>query len=161
MAQLPWNNKVEAIGRLAKPVVRFENENSVNYRLTVAIDRDYEPYEPDYIEFVAFATKGSKPFDAIERTYKNLSQGDLVHIDAKLRQNKYEKDGKTVYEPQIVIMGIRALENKAIRDARKQKSAAPSGNDSVPAAAPDAAPIDVPAPANEVVDAGTIDVDIF
>jgi single-stranded DNA-binding protein len=155
MAQLPWNNKVSLIGRLAKPVKRFENDKTINYRVTIAVDRDFEPYEPDYLELVAFATKGSKPFDAIERTYGNLNQGDLVSVDAKLRQNKYEKNGSTVYETQTVIMGIRALEPKGVRDARKNKAAEPA---EAPATQ---APIDVPAPAAEVVDASTIDVDIF
>lgn len=36
----------------------------------------------------------------------NLEKGDLVMIFAKCGTNKYEKDGKTTYTPQIVIEEI-------------------------------------------------------
>lgn len=61
-------------------------------------DRDGQPQKRDYWNTVTL-------FDShrgYEWLKENLKVGDLVYIEAKVRDSSYEKDGQTVYDTTLV-----------------------------------------------------------
>ena len=54
-------------------------------------------------------------FDANTRRYieEHCAKGDLVHVEGRLRQNKFERDGQTVYTVDLISQDFGKLASKA------------------------------------------------
>jgi len=112
-------NKVILMGRLTRdPEVRYGNDNKPVARYSIAIDRKYKDqngnYPTDFFNLVSFGNTAT----FVE---KYLHKGTKVVIEGELRNNNYEKDGKTVYQDQIVALSVEFAESK-----KAQGEAAPA-----------------------------------
>lgn len=54
----------------------------------------------------------------------NIRKGDTVHLEARVRQSSYEKDGEKVYAVDVIADAIDLVSRKVDRDAAKQRMAA-------------------------------------
>ena len=54
-------------------------------------------------------------FDASTRRYieEHCGKGDLVHVEGRLRQNKFERDGQTVYTVDLLSQDFGKLSSKS------------------------------------------------
>ncbi len=107
------------MGRLTRdPEVRYGNDNKPVARYSIAIDRKYKDqngnYPTDFFNLVSFGNTAT----FVE---KYLHKGTKVVIEGELRNNNYEKDGKTVYQDQIVALSVEFAESK-----KAQGEAAPA-----------------------------------
>ena len=53
-------------------------------------------------------------FDPKTRSYieRHVQKGDLVHVDGRLRQNSFERDGRTVYTTDLIALDFGKLASK-------------------------------------------------
>ena len=97
-------NKVFIVGRLIKD----PEENGKAIKFTLVVQRDYKntegQYENDFIRCVAFGQTGN-----FIKEY--CHKGDLIGIDGQITTSKYEKDGKTMYNTEIMANKTRKLSN--------------------------------------------------
>ena len=97
-------NKALIVGHL----VRDPEENGKAIKFTIAVQRDYKNtegnYESDFIRCVAFGQTGN-----FIKEY--CHKGDLIGIDGQITTSKYEKDGKTMYNTEIMANKTRKLSN--------------------------------------------------
>lgn len=112
-------NKVILMGRLTRdPEVRYGNDNKPVARYSIATDRKYKDqngnYPTDFFNLVSFGNTAT----FVE---KYLHKGTKVVVEGELRNNNYEKDGKTVYQDQIVALSVEFAESK-----KAQGEAAPA-----------------------------------
>ena len=117
-------NKVILMGRLTRdPEVRYGNDNKPVARYSIAVDRRYKDqngnYPTDFFNLVSFGNTAS----FVE---KYLRKGTKIVIDGELRNNNYEKDGKTVYQDQIVANSVEFAESKNAQGQGGDYSNAPS-----------------------------------
>jgi single-strand DNA-binding protein len=117
-------NKVILMGRLTRdPEVRYGNDNKPVARYSIAVDRRYKDqngnYPTDFFNLVSFGNTAS----FVE---KYLRKGTKIVIDGELRNNNYEKDGKTVYQDQIVANSVEFAESKNAQGGNGDYSNAPS-----------------------------------
>lgn len=117
-------NKVILMGRLTRdPEVRYGNDNKPVARYSIAVDRRYKDqngnYPTDFFNLVSFGNTAS----FVE---KYLRKGTKIVIDGELRNNNYEKDGKTVYQDQIVANSVEFAESKNAQGQNGDYSNAPS-----------------------------------
>ena len=117
-------NKVILMGRLTRdPEVRYGNDNKPVARYSIAVDRRYKDqngnYPTDFFNLVSFGNTAS----FVE---KYLRKGTKIVIDVELRNNNYEKDGKTVYQDQIVANSVEFAESKNAQGGNGDYSNAPS-----------------------------------
>ena len=49
----------------------------------------------------------------------NIRKGDAVHIEGRVRQNSYDKDGAKVYTIDVIADAVDLVSRKADRDAAK------------------------------------------
>lgn len=98
-------NKTLIVGYL----VREPEENGKAIKFTIAVTRDYKningEYESDFIRCVAFGATGN-----FIKEY--CHKGDLIGIDGSITTSKYEKDGKTFYNTEIMANKTRKLSSK-------------------------------------------------
>ncbi len=119
-------NKVLLMGRLTRdPEVRYggsDNSRAIA-RFAIAVDRRYKDangnYPTDFINLVAFGKTG-------EFVEKYVTKGTKVVVEGEIQNNNYEKDGKMVYQDQIVVNQIEFAESK--------RAASENGNYSAPSA---------------------------
>ncbi len=117
-------NKVILMGRLTRdPEVRYGNDNKPVARYSIAVDRRYKDqsgnYPTDFFNLVSFGNTAS----FVE---KYLRKGTKIVVDGELRNNNYEKDGKTVYQDQIVANSVEFAESKNAQGGNGDYSNAPS-----------------------------------
>lgn len=97
-------NKTLIVGHL----VRDPEENGKAIKFTIAVTRDYKNtegnYESDFIRCVAFGQTGN-----FIKEY--CHKGDLIGIDGSITTSKYEKEGKTFYNTEIMANKTRKLSN--------------------------------------------------
>ena len=97
-------NKAFIVGRMIKE----PEENGKAIKFTISVTRDYKNtegiYESDFIRCVAFGQTGNF-------TKEYCHKGDLVGIDGQITTSKYEKDGKTMYNTEIMANKTRKLLN--------------------------------------------------
>ena len=103
-------NKVILMGRLTRdPEVRYGNDNKPVARYTIAVDRGYKDKDgnrqTDFINLISFGKTA-------EFAEKYLRKGTKIVVDGEIRNNNYEKDGKTVYQDQIIANSIEFAESK-------------------------------------------------
>lgn len=99
-------------------LVREPEENGKAIKFTISVTRDYKNtegnYESDFIRCVAFGQTGN-----FIKEY--CHKGDLIGIDGAITTSKYEKDGKTMYNTEIMANKTRKLSNNT-NTTPKQKS---------------------------------------
>lgn len=103
-------NKLFMTGRLTKdPEVRYGNDNKAIARFSLAVDRKYKDnngnYPTDFFYLVSF----DKTAEFVE---KYLHKGVKILVEGEIRNNNYQKDGKTVYSDQIIANSVEFCESK-------------------------------------------------
>ena len=103
-------NKVILMGRLTRdPEIRYGNDNRPVARYSIAVDRRYKDQNGNYPTDFFNLTSFGKTAEFVE---KYLRKGTKIVIDGELRNNNYERDGKTVYQDQIVANSVEFAESK-------------------------------------------------
>lgn len=104
--------KIYGLVRAGKdPEVRYGNDNKPIARVSVACQRQYKDknsgqYPTDWFQLTAFGATAT----FVE---KYVKKGGLYFIEGEIRNNNYEKDGKTVYSDQYIINSIQFANGKA------------------------------------------------
>lgn len=103
-------NKLILLGNATKdPEVRYGNDNKPVARFGIAVQRKYKNkdgnYDTDFFNLVSFG----KTAEFVE---KYIKKGTKILVECELRNNNYEKDGKTVYSDQIVVNAIEFASSK-------------------------------------------------
>ncbi|MBE7054413.1 MAG: single-stranded DNA-binding protein [Ruminococcaceae bacterium] len=88
-------NKVILIGRTTKDIELKGDETKVA-NFTLAVIRNVNKEVTDFIPCVAFNHKA-------EILEKYVKKGNKVAIQGNIQISKYEKDGKTEYNTQVVV----------------------------------------------------------
>lgn len=84
-------NKVMINGRLTKDVdLRFTQEGKAIGRFTIAVNRNYQKGEVDFINCTAFGKSA-------ETITQYFSKGKPINIEGNLRTGSYDKDGEKRY----------------------------------------------------------------
>ena len=94
------------IGRLGKdPEVRFSQSGKAVANLSLAVTRDYDREQTDWIRCVAFG----KTAEVIQ-TY--CKKGDAIGIIGRMQTGSYEdRDGKTVYTTDCMVDRVEFIGN--------------------------------------------------
>ena len=104
-------NSVHLIGRLTKdPELQYGGENKVPYcNFVVAIDRgkskDGKDAGADFPRITAFGKTA-------ENMKKFVEKGNLISVDASIRTDVYEKDGKKNYRTELLANRVQFLQWK-------------------------------------------------
>lgn len=107
-------NKVILIGRLTKkPELRYAGANLPVTTFTLAVNRAKEG--ADFIKITVFNKQA-------ENVEKYIDKGSMVAVEGKIQTSKYEKDGKTQYNTEIIADTVRFLSNK-INNTTNNKNA--------------------------------------
>lgn len=94
-------NKIELLGRLTKDVdVRYTaSTNAMVVTFSIAVNRRFakqgEERQTDFFNIVAYGKTA-------EFISKYFSKGQGIAIVGRIQNNNYEKDGKTIYQNQII-----------------------------------------------------------
>ena len=108
-------NKAFIVGRMTKE----PEENGKAIKFTLVVQRDYKntegQYESDFIRCVAFGQTGN-----FIKEY--CHKGDLIGIDGAITISKYEKDGKTMYNTEIMANKTRKLSNNTNTTPKQESS---------------------------------------
>lgn len=108
-------NKAFIVGRMIKE----PEENGKAIKFTLVVQRDYKntegQYENDFIRCVAFGQTGN-----FIKEY--CHKGDLIGIDGSITTSKYEKDGKTMYNTEIMANKTRKLSNNTNTTPKQESS---------------------------------------
>ena len=119
-------NKVILMGRLTRdPEIRYGNDNRAVARYSIAVDRRYKDQDGKYPTDFFNLTSFGKTAEFVE---KYLRKGTKIVIDGELRNNNYEKDGKMVYQDQIVANSVEFAESKNAGGGDANASTVGSGN---------------------------------
>jgi single-strand DNA-binding protein len=107
-------NKAILIGRLGKdPESRFTQTNTQVVNFSIATSKKVKGEEQtEWHNIVTFAKTA-------EIAEKYLKKGDLVCIEGSIQTNKYEKDGQTRYNTQIVCDRLEMLGSKDEKPEQK------------------------------------------
>ena len=101
--------KINDNGRLTKNPDRQITTNGKHLtKFTIAIQRDFKEdgeYKSDFFNLVSFGKTA-------EYINNYIHKGDLVHIDGKVQNNNYEKDGIKVYNDEYKCNSIKLLHRK-------------------------------------------------
>lgn len=121
-------NKVILMGRLTRdPEIRYGNDNRPIARYAIAVDRRYKDqngnYPTDFFNLTSFGNTAT----FVE---KYLRKGTKIVVEGEIRNNNYEKDGKTVYQDQIVANSVEFAESKGAQgnDFSNSTSNAPTAD---------------------------------
>lgn len=97
---------IHVVGRLARPAKFIQNANSTLVFMTVAQDRSYPDsagnYGTDYLDFKWFIHTDK----LLNFAQQNLTQGNVVIIDAEFQNNNHEVNGQMQYDLDMVIQDI-------------------------------------------------------
>ena len=116
-------NNVVLIGRLTKdPELKYSQSGKAYCRFTVAVNRDFNKDEADFINCLAF----NKTAETIAEW---LGKGRRIALQGRIQTGSYEnKNGDTVYTTEIVADRFEFLDNSK-ESENKNKSY--SNNDEV------------------------------
>ena len=108
--------------------LEFEWLKKAVARYSIAVDRRYKDqngnYPTDFFNLTSFGNTAS----FVE---KYLRKGTKIVVEGELRNNNYEKDGKTVYSDQIIANSVEFAESKNAQgggDYSNAPSNAPTGD---------------------------------
>lgn len=110
-------NKVVLIGRLASTPQLYNSKNLTSYaRATIAVARDLNKDETDFISLIAFTRNAT-----FLCTY--FSKGDLVAIDGNISASRYKNDkGEYIESTSVIIQNVRSLEPREITNKRREQN---------------------------------------
>ena len=113
-------NKVFLMGRLTRdPEIRYSGDKPVA-SYSIAVDRRYKDqngnYPTDFFNLTSFGNTAS----FVE---KYLKKGSKIVVEGEIRNNNYEKDGKTVYSDQIIANNVEFAESKGAQGGNTNNSA--------------------------------------
>ena len=117
-------NKIILMGRLTKdPEIKYsQGEKPVAIgRVSVAVNKKYKREggpTADFFNCTAFGRQA-------EFIEKYLKKGSKVLITARLENNNYEKDGKTVYDNAIIVEEIEFADSKKTDESHSQPESQP------------------------------------
>ena len=117
-------NKIILMGRLTKdPEIKYsQGEKPVAIgRFSVAVNKKYKREggpTADFFNCTAFGRQA-------EFIEKYLKKGSKVLITARLENNNYEKDGKTVYDNAIIVEEIEFADSKKTDESHSQPESQP------------------------------------
>ena len=121
-------NKIILMGRLTKdPEIKYsQGEKPVAIgRFSVAVNKKYKREggpTADFFNCTAFGRQA-------EFIEKYLKKGSKVLITARLENNNYEKDGKTVYDNAIIVEEIEFADSKKTDESHSQPESQPQPAD--------------------------------
>lgn len=110
-------NKVFLIGRLTNNPQLYSSKNLTNYaRTTIAVTRENNREETDFISLIAFSNSAS-----FLTTY--FSKGDLVLVEGNISASRYKNDkNEFVDSTNVIIQNIRSLESREITNRRREQN---------------------------------------
>lgn len=93
-----WNNFVKLVGYLVNDVEVIESKDEKEFiKFSIAVDRvKREKKETDFFSCIAFSNK-------INYLKEYGKKGSLMILDGRLKNNFYEKDGKKIYNSEIIV----------------------------------------------------------
>lgn len=109
-------NYISLMGRVVRePEIKYTNDNKCIARYSIAVSRKFKNkqgnYDTDFFNLVSFNSTAL----FIE---KYLHKGVKILVEGELRNNNYEKDGKTVYSDQIIVNSVEFCESKNTNDTQ-------------------------------------------
>ena len=118
-------NKILLQGRLTKdPEIRLTSKNDKVARFTIAVDRDFNREETDFINCVAF-----KATAAFIESY--FSKGDMILVAGRLQMQQYTaKDGSNRTAAEVLTDNVWFCGGKVkAKDAATEAQLAPVEDD--------------------------------
>ena len=118
-------NKILLQGRLTKdPEIRLTSKNDKVARFTIAVDRDFNREETDFINCVAF-----KATAAFIESY--FTKGDMILVAGRLHMNQYTaKDGSNRTAAEVMTDNVWFCGGKGkTKDASTEAQLAPVEDD--------------------------------
>lgn len=108
------NNQLQLQGRVAS-VKEYSAGKAANVTLAIdnGKDKDGNQRDPQYIQLKSFTPA----------SYNAVKVGMKVRVYGHVAPNKYDKNGETVYDTDLVADYIDFLESKATVDAREAAKA--------------------------------------
>lgn len=100
-------NHVSLIGRLtADPQLKTTNSGKSITSFTLAVNRQFNKDESDFIRCIAFGKTA-------EIISKYLEKGTQVAIEGRIQTGSYEKNGQKVYTTDIIVDRMHFIGNKS------------------------------------------------
>lgn len=118
-------NKILLQGRLTKdPEIRLTSKNDKVTRFTIAVDRDFNREETDFINCVAF-----KATAAFIESY--FTKGDMILVAGRLQMQQYtSKDGSNRTAAEVMTDNVWFCSGKGkTKDAATEAQLAPVEDD--------------------------------
>ena len=108
-------NKLFLMGRLTKdPDIKGSDKPVA--RFSIAVDRRYKDkdgnYPTDFFNLVSFG-------HTAEFVEKYLKKGTKVVVEGEIWNNNYEKDGKKIYQDQLIANNVEFAESKKSQEENK------------------------------------------
>ena len=101
------------MGRLTKSPTISEGNKKVA-RFNIAVDRRYKDsngnYPTDFFNLVSFG-------HTAEFVEKYLKKGTKVVVEGEIWNNNYEKDGKKIYQDQLIANNVEFAESKKSQES--------------------------------------------
>ena len=98
-------NNVVLIGRLTKdPELKYSQSGKAYCRFTVAVNRDFNKDEADFINCVAWDKRA-------EAIAEYLKKGKRIALQGRLNVNSYDKNGETVWRTDVVVDKFEFVES--------------------------------------------------
>ena len=100
-------NNVTLIGRLTKdPELKYSQSGKAFCKFTLAVTRDYNREETDFINCVAWEKKA-------ENIAEYLRKGSKLAVQGRISVRSYEHNGETKWMTEIIIDKNEFLDNKS------------------------------------------------
>ena len=120
-------NKTILIGNITKDIeTRITQSKKSVVEFAIAINENYgENKTTEYINIVAW----EKLADNIA---KYCSKGSKVAIEGKIKTDKYEKNGQTIYRTYVLANSVEFLQSKSNNEIKQAVSNVEFENDELP-----------------------------
>lgn len=104
------HNLVYLIGRLTEdPILNKHEENKKSSSIIIAVQRNFKNsegiYETDFFRCILWNGLASN-------LNEYCKKGDLIGLKGRLQNNNYDKEGKTIYQNEIIAEKISFLSSK-------------------------------------------------
>ena len=121
-------NRVVLLGYLVKkPELRYRENNMAIATFSLGVARDFKDKDgkinKDFINIVCFNKTA-------ENTCSYCDEGSKVIVEGEIRTSRYEKDGKTSYNTQIVANKVRFLTTKGNSTPKQENASEVPKNES-------------------------------